>query len=72
MTLFPALSRNRLWAFDRMTVDVEDADEEDIWNQIVDDLDLDNHMRSIWREVVHCFTVLRWYVVGSQELQGSW
>lgn len=50
-------------AFNRMTVDVEDADEEDIWNQIVDDLDLDNHMRSIWRElfiVSQCYVGTLW------------
>lgn len=50
-------------AFNRMTVDVEDADEEDIWNQIIDDLDLDNHMRAIWRElfiVSQCYVGTLW------------
>jgi hypothetical protein len=38
-------------AFDRMRIFCEDQDEENIWNQIADDLDLESRMREVWREL---------------------
>lgn len=38
-------------AFSRARIEVEDEDEEDIWNQIYDDLDLDARFREMWREL---------------------
>lgn len=45
-------------AFSRMSVNCFDEDEEDIWNQIIDDLDLDARFREMWGEL---FTVSQFY-----------
>lgn len=45
-------------AFSRMTFECEDADEEDIWNQIAADIDLDSRMREMFREL---YTVSQFY-----------
>jgi len=46
-------------AFKRIGVEAEDTDEENIWGQIIQDLDLTNRMKEIWREL---FTVSQCYV----------
>ena len=46
-------------AFSRMAFEVEDQDEEDVWNQVAADLDLDSRIREMWREL---FTVSQLYV----------
>lgn len=46
-------------AFNRVSIDCEDPDEENVWNQIVDDIDLDGRLREIWREL---FIVSNCYV----------
>lgn len=38
-------------ALSRMDFEAEDQDEEDVWNQIAQDLDLDARMREMWREL---------------------
>lgn len=38
-------------AFTRMSFLSEDEDEEDIWNQIAADIDLDSRLREMWREL---------------------
>lgn len=38
-------------AFDKMTIFCENEDEQDIWAQISDDLDLETKMRELWREM---------------------
>jgi hypothetical protein len=37
-------------AFGKIDMEAEDEDEEDIWNQIAADIDLDSRMREMWRE----------------------
>lgn len=46
-------------AFSRMTVNCFDEDEEDVWNQVIDDLDLDSRFREMWGEL---FTYSQFYV----------
>lgn len=43
-------------AFNRISIDCEDRDEENVWNQIMDDLDLDARIREMWKEEF-CFCV---------------
>lgn len=38
-------------ALSRMDFEAEDQDEENIWNQIAQDLDLDSRLREMWREL---------------------
>lgn len=45
-------------AFGKLSIDTEEDDETDIWNQIAEDLDLDARMREMWRED---FTVSQFY-----------
>src|SRR5438094_251437 len=50
-------------AFSKMGVTTEDEDEEDIWNQICADLDMDARLREIWRElfvVSQCYVAVWW------------
>lgn len=46
-------------AFARMSMHADDIDEQDIYNQIAADLDLDSRLREMWREL---FTVSQFYV----------
>lgn len=46
-------------AFSRMTVEANDNDEKDIWNQIIDGIDLDTRIREMWKEM---FTISQFYV----------
>lgn len=45
-------------AFGRTSIDTEEDDETDVWNQIADELDLDRRLREMWRED---FTVSQFY-----------
>lgn len=47
-------------AFARVDIECDDPDEENIWNQIAADLDLDARLREMWREL---FTISQFYVV---------
>lgn len=38
-------------AFSKMRMEAEDEDQEDIWNQIAKELDLDSRLREMWREM---------------------
>lgn len=44
-------------AFARMNFETADNDDEDVWNQIYDDLDLDTKLREMWRELYKCSQV---------------
>lgn len=39
-------------AFSKMTMEAEDSDKEDVWNQIARELDLDSRFREMWRELL--------------------
>ncbi len=45
-------------AFNRMSFLCKDEDEEDVWNQLAGDLDLDSRLREMWREL---FTFSQFY-----------
>lgn len=45
-------------AFSKMSFYCDDLEEEDVWNQIAGDLDLDSRLREMWREL---FTVSQFY-----------
>lgn len=47
-------------ALSRMSIECWDESEENIWNQIASDLDLDSRLREMWREL---FTVSQFYAV---------
>lgn len=47
-------------AFGRMSFANDDEDEEDVWNQIAADIDLDSRIREMWREL---FTLSQFYTV---------
>jgi hypothetical protein len=38
-------------AFNRVVVECDDLDEQDIWRQIMDDIDIEARMREMWREM---------------------
>lgn len=38
-------------AFSKMSFFADDPDEQDVWNQIAGDIDLDSRMRELWREL---------------------
>ncbi len=46
-------------AFSRMSMHATDVDDQDIYNQIAADIDLDSRLREMWREL---FTVSQFYV----------
>jgi uncharacterized membrane protein YgcG len=50
-------------AFNKARIDCEDRDEEDFWNQIAEDLNLEERLREIWRElfiVSQCYVGVLW------------
>lgn len=65
-------------AFKRVAVESEDKDEEYVWNQVVDELDLATRMREIWRElfaISQCYVASVWgrkdFKVGGKTDQGN-
>ena len=60
-------------AFNRMSVQCEEEDEEDIWNQIIEDIDLDDRIREMWREMftVSQFYVASWWTTKSYKVGGK-
>lgn len=60
-------------AFSRMSIDTEEPDETDIWNQIMEDIDLDSRLREMWREefIVSQFVVATWWGTKSYKVRGS-
>lgn len=50
-------------AFRRLAIECDDDDESDVWNQIIDDLNLVTRMREIWRElfvISQCYPSIMW------------
>lgn len=50
-------------AFNKARIDCEDRDEEDFWNQVAEDLNLEERLREIWRElfiVSQCYVGVLW------------
>lgn len=47
-------------AFKKISIEVEDEDQADIWSQIARDLNLDSYLRTVWREL---FKVSQYYGV---------
>jgi hypothetical protein len=60
-------------AFSRMSVDTEDRDETDVWNQIAENIDLEARLREMWREefVVSQFVVATWWGTKSFKVRGT-
>lgn len=49
--------------FAKMTMEAEDRDQEDVWNQIAKELDLDSRLREMWREMFiysQCVVAMYW------------
>lgn len=59
-------------AFSNMSIRCEDPDEENIWNQIIEDVDLDTQIRAMWREtfVVSQFYAATWWEVKNYAVKG--
>lgn len=55
-----ALDTTESLAFNRIRIQSEDFDEENVWNQIMSDVDMDMWIRRAWREL---FTVSHYYGV---------
>lgn len=50
-------------AFKRVTVECDDAQQKDAWNQISEDLDIPQRMREAWREIFilnQCYPAILW------------
>lgn len=60
-------------AFSRVSMFAEDADEEDVYNQIAADLDLDSRLREMWRELFTCsqFYATVWWGNKSYKVRGT-
>jgi len=60
-------------AFTRMSFLAEDEDEEDVWNQIAGDLDLDSRLREMWRELFVCsqFYAITWFGKKTYKVRGD-
>ncbi len=60
-------------AFTRMTFLCEDEDEEDLWNQLGGELDLDSRLREMWRELFVCsqFYACVWYGNKTYKVRGD-
>lgn len=59
-------------AFTKMSVQCDDDDEENVWNQIVDDLKMGLKVRSIWKElftVSQCY-VATWWDIKNYDVKG--
>lgn len=67
------LESSEALAFGKMSVECWDEDEEDIWNQIADDIDLDTRMREMWRELfsVSQFYAFTWFGRKSYKVRGK-
>ena len=59
-TVSGVLETTEALAFSSMSIECEDEDEENVWGQIVDDLNLDSMLRAMWREQ---FTVSQFYAI---------
>ncbi len=59
-------------AFSKMSVRCDDPDEENIWNQIMDDIDLDTRIREMWREMfsVSQFYAAAWWDIKDYKVTG--
>lgn len=59
-------------AFNRMSIECDDEDEQNVWNQIIADIDLDARIREMWRElfVVSQFYVAQWWGQKDYKVQG--
>jgi hypothetical protein len=60
-------------AFGKLDLETDDEDEEDIWNQIAADLDLDARLREMWRELftVSQFYAVTWWGTKSYQVRGK-
>jgi hypothetical protein len=60
-------------AFAKMDIFAEDPDEEDVYNQIAGDLDLDSRLREMWRElfIVSQFAVAIWWGQKTYKVRGK-
>lgn len=60
-------------AFNRISIDTEDEDETDIWNQIGEHIDLDSRLREMWREdfSLNQFCVATWWGVKDFKVRGK-
>lgn len=60
-------------AFNRISVDCEDEDETDIWNQIAEVIDLDARLREMWQEDFSLSNsyVATWWGVKDHKVRGE-
>jgi hypothetical protein len=60
-------------AFNRLSFTALEEDEEDIWNQILFDLNLEDRLREMWRELFTCsqFYAVTWWGTKSYKVRGK-
>ncbi len=59
-TVSGVLETTEALAFSNLAIECEDEDEENIWSQIISDLNLDSMLRAMWREI---FTISQFYAI---------
>lgn len=59
-------------AFSKLSIESEDQDEEDVWNQVAADLELDARLREMWRELFTCsqFYAFMWWGRKTYKVRG--
>ena len=67
------LETTEAMAFGRVTFECADLDQQDVWNQIAEDLNLDLLLRQMWREsfVVSQFYTANWFKRKSYKVRGK-
>lgn len=67
-----AIETTEAMAFRRITVDSENEEEADIWNQIAEDIDIESRMREIWREnfIIGQVTCAVWWGTKTYKVRG--
>lgn len=60
-------------AFAKMSIDTDDEDQTDVWNQIAEELDMDRRLREMWKEdfTVSQFICATWWGTRSYKVRGK-
>lgn len=68
-----AVESTEALAFSRVSLDTDDEDETDVWNQIGEDIDLDARLREVWREdfTIGSAYCAVWYGVKDFKVRGK-
>jgi hypothetical protein len=67
------LESSEAMTFTKTSIDCDDEDQADIWNQIAADIDLDSRLREMWREdfTISQFYVAQWWGTRNFKVRGK-